>query len=260
MSAASTPIYVRATASWIAERTEGHALQPPAAELLPTRARGRASLLTRMIAEVVARAAHAGGADLHTTPLLVGSALGEIDTTLQLLKMMNEGDGALSPARFQASVHNAAAGQLSIATGNQGFSSCLAAGESTAAALLIEAYAWLTCEGGSLLVVMADESVPALLQQSEPFEAAACALLLCRGDNPDENADALATLCAPVSVPVPCTRGGAEAEPSIAGPTPVAHMLRVIDLAEHARTRGDGVIELPSGSRAIRIDVRAPTR
>ena len=282
MSRALPLLYVHATAVWTTQQTHpqqahpqhahAHAQQPPAAELLPTRARGRASLLTRMIAEVVAVVAKQGlrgdphaqlSSNLQSTPLLVGSTLGEIDTTVQLLRMMNEGDGALSPARFQASVHNSAAGQLSIATGNQGFSSCLAAGPGTAAALLIDAYAWLAHAGGSVIVVMADESIPEMLAQTPSFGAAACALLL----SCEREAESLASISVPVHLAPADARAGELTPPSPdalsqrIGPSPVAHLLRVVEAAIDAQLTGTGaLVELPSGptpSRAWRVQVKA---
>lgn len=196
----------------------------PAADVLGARARGRASMLTRMVCEVATVAAQAAGAELARIPLIAGSAYGEMAITTQLLMMMNEGDGALSPARFQSSVHNAAAGLLSIATGNQGFSTCIAAGDATAAALLLEAQAWLAEHGGEVLVAMADERLPDFFAHNEPFQPAAAALVLSSAAN-----GALATLSAPVR-----SEGAARADHPELGPSPVAPLFALLD-AVHAR-------------------------
>lgn len=182
----SQPIYVAALALWAPDYPDAQAFfagaprpcaEPPA-ELLPKRVRGRASLLGAMLAEVVGRCAAAAGADVAKLPLIVGSAFGEMDTTAQLLQMMNSADGALSPARFQASVHNAAAGQISIAVHGTGFSTCLAAGEATCAAALTEAYARLALHGGEVLLAVADEALPDVFAEHERFGSLALALLL----------------------------------------------------------------------------------
>ncbi len=167
-------MYVQSVALWTAS-PEGGA---PPAELLPARARGRASLLTRMISEVVAVSARNAQCELASTALIVGSAYGEMETTMQLLAMMREGDGQLSPARFQASVHNAGAGQLSIATGSRGFSTCLGAGRATAAAVLTEAYALLACRGGEVIAVVADEALPPFFAGEEQQTPAAVGIAL----------------------------------------------------------------------------------
>ena len=95
--------------------TPGAETPPPR---LPPRLRRRASLLINMVAEVGAQATEPAGASLATLPLVVGSAFGELSTTMDLLRDL-EGDGAVSPTQFQSSVHNSAAGYLSIAHGNR---------------------------------------------------------------------------------------------------------------------------------------------
>ena len=50
--------------------------------------------------------------------VVVGSAFGELATLVEMLEE-RERDGLLSPLRFQNSVHNSAAGQLSIAHKNK---------------------------------------------------------------------------------------------------------------------------------------------
>jgi hypothetical protein len=226
-----TALYVRSIAVWTprypsyAAFRARAAVEPgsepgsPAAALLGARARGRASLLTRMVAEVVGVAAVNARLDLRHAAILIGSAFGEMETTAQLLKMMHEGDGALSPARFQSSVHNAAAGLLSIATGNQAFSSCLSAGDATALALLVEARAVLAESGGEVLVAMADERLPAFFGNNAGFEAASAALVLSV-----EPAGALAALSELERIAESAPGRAAE----LLGPTPVAPLLDLI--------------------------------
>lgn len=242
-----TALHVRALAVWtprfpsLEAFGERRASEPslPAASILGARARGRASVLTRMIAEVAARAAEQARLELSRARLLVGSAYGEMETTAQLLAMMGEGDGALSPARFQGSVHNAAAGVLSITTGNPGFSSCIAAGAATTAALLFEARALLAERGGELLVIMADEKLPAFFAENPAFEPAAAACVLSA-----HAGAALATLRS--------FEPAHEAPPAALaelGPTPVAPMLALIDAALR---RADHVV-LPAIAGALRV-------
>jgi hypothetical protein len=144
-------------ASWTAD--DG----PPAAELLPRRLRRRTSGLTRACAEVLGRLAQGSTVDLGTAPVIYASAWGEMQTTIGLLAMMHEDDGAVSPTRFHNSVHNTAAGYLSIATANTGFATALAGGPATCAAAILEAVGWLGTEGSDVLVVVAEQRV------TEPF-------------------------------------------------------------------------------------------
>ena len=88
-----------------------------------------------------------------------GSAYGEILIAFEQLDMI-EREGVPSPARFKNSVHNTASGHVSIATGNTGFTTALAAGPATFAMCLLEAWVWLETHGGSVIVSVADEPLP----------------------------------------------------------------------------------------------------
>jgi len=212
----------------------------PAASILGARVRGRASVLTRMIAEVVAVAASDAALELATAPLIVGSAFGEMETTARLLAMMCVGDGALSPARFQSSVHNAASGAISIATGNQGFSSCITAGHATTAALLHEARALIAESGGDVIVVMADERLPSFFAHDDGFESAAAALVL------SDRAGAARALLYPTERAEHALDELASAE---LGKTPVAPLLALIDAVHRRQER----VLLPAFGRAVRV-------
>jgi len=246
-----TSLHVRAMAVWtarypsLAAWRERAASEPstPAAAILGARARGRASMLTRMISEVATTATQAASVELARVALIVGSAYGEMETTSQLLTMMSEGDGALSPARFQSSVHNAAAGLLSITTGNQGFSTCLAAGDATAAALLFEAQAWLAEHGGEVLIILAEEHLPEFFAHNETFEAAAAALVL--SASPEQ---ALATLAPGQPAPDEIVR----AEHPELGRTPVAPLLALVDAVSDQKSE----VLVPAFGAPLRIALR----
>jgi len=147
-------------------------------EVLPAPLRRRASPLSTMVADVAGRAAAQAGASLSTLPLVLGSAYGELGIAVQILAELHQGEGLPSPTRFHNSVHNAPAGYLSIAAGNRGFSTALAAGWETPAASLLEALALLSTRGGEVLVVLADEPPPAPFAPAHPYLPAAAALHL----------------------------------------------------------------------------------
>ncbi len=150
----------------------------PGAGLLSVRMRGRASVLTRIFADVTDQAAAQAGADVGRLPMIHGSAFGEMATTLRLLESMHTGDGRLSPAQFQASVHNTAAGQISISQGNRAFTTSLAAGRDTLAMCFLEAWSWLAEHGGQVLVACADEPIPPVFEPSDVYEPLGAAFLL----------------------------------------------------------------------------------
>lgn len=164
-------------AAWLEGRETTHAAEPPAA-LLGLRARGRASLLTRMFAEVIGQTGANGAVDLSTVPIVFGSAYGEVGTTVRLLAELEGERVLLSPLKFQASVHNTAAGVLSIETQNRAFSTSIAAGRYTAAMALVEAFAWLGVHGGEMIVALADEASVAFPAPERPHPAVAMAFHL----------------------------------------------------------------------------------
>jgi 3-oxoacyl-[acyl-carrier-protein] synthase-1 len=178
--------WLRAVAFWapgyaslaaLLERRHDDALQRPAAELLPVRARGRSSQLTRVAAELLGQLTAHEPDLLSTLPTVHGSAFGEMVTTRALLDQIPDPNG-LSPAKFQASVHNTAGGQLSIATGNRAFSTALAAGDETVAMSLLEARAFVALHGGSIAVLVADEEASSGLMRGVSFPAAGVGFLL----------------------------------------------------------------------------------
>jgi hypothetical protein len=191
--------------------------QRPAAELLPTRMRGRASLLTSMLADVVARATAEAQLDPRTLPSIFGSAYGEMGTTLRLLEQLTT-DGVLSPAKFQASVHNTAAGQLSIALGNREFSTSLAAGHDTLAMLLIEALAFLHQRPGHVLVACGDEASTPALQPGLVYPPLAAAMVLSNAAPPERTLARLGRVIA-------CELGSA---PASASDNPCAPALTLV--------------------------------
>jgi acyl transferase domain-containing protein len=130
--------------------------EPEAPNLLPVRALGRASPLTRTFARLLSRLA-ARGVDVARVPLVFASAFGEMQTTLELLLQSEKGES--SPLRFQSSVHNAAQGVLSIATGHKGFATSMSAGADTFAMALVEA-AGVVASGQDEVVVLVAEEAP----------------------------------------------------------------------------------------------------
>ena len=165
-------LYVRGVGVWDESAVK------PAAALLPARMRGRASPLTSMVAEVVERATRSAGLNAASLPSVFGSAYGEMSTTGTLLSQLWAAGGALSPAKFQASVHNTAAAQLSIALRNPSFTTSIAAGFDTVAMSLIEATAWLARNPGQILVACADEAPNEVLQPEATYPPRAAAFVL----------------------------------------------------------------------------------
>jgi hypothetical protein len=202
---------------FLAERSQPPASRPET-QLLGPRMRGRASLLTLMLANVVEQASVAAAIDRARVPIIFASAYGEMGTTLSLLEQLNSEDCRLSPAKFQASVHNTAAGQISIADRNRSFSTALAAGHDTVAMALIEAWAFLAREPGSVVVACADEGAPRALAPDRLFGPLAAAWVLSNVSNSRPGVARLARLVA-------TTR---EYEPAAARENPCAAALPLV--------------------------------
>lgn len=156
--------------------------EPPVASLLPPALRRRAGHLSRMTAEVVAQAA--GRANLTQTPVVYGSVLGETNVAVQMMGSFMDGEGLPSPTAFHNSVHNTPVGYLSIAVGCHEMSPAIAAGPDTSAMAFEEGLCLLADHCDDVLVVLADEQVPAPFTPSRSFPAAAAAFHLCSGARP----------------------------------------------------------------------------
>lgn len=169
-SRAAQPYFVLGAVTWgLAEDTE------LPCEVLPVRARGRASPLTRIFSELYGRLSE----PLRSTkaPMFFGSAYGEMSTTIALLDQMLV-EPTVSPVKFQASVHNTAAGLLSITTENRTPATAIAAGEDTVAMTLADACTWIDCHGGRAIVLVADERGPDRLLRGRTFPALGVGLVL----------------------------------------------------------------------------------
>ena len=167
--------------AWRLGSRDPRATAPPC-ELLSSRAKRGTSLVTRMAVEAATQAAAQAGASLSAVGTVFGSALGEVQTAVDQMAMIAREDGLLSPTRFKNSVHNTAAGLLSIASGNRGFSTALAAGPATFAMSLLEGMTFLDSAGGTVVVSVADEPVPPPFDTGHRYDA--LALAICLSDGP----------------------------------------------------------------------------
>ena len=162
----------------------------PRAELLPPMLRRRTSLLTRMAAEVAAQAITGAGFDPARVSVIYGSVYGEIRTTLDLLGALLVPDAPLSPTKFHNSVHNTAAGYVSIAAHNRGGNAALTAGRSTLAMGLLECAGLVACGLGPAVLVIAEEPLPEPLAAGRSYGPLAAAFALA---GPDTAAAGLAS-------------------------------------------------------------------
>jgi hypothetical protein len=161
------------SASWLTGQRVPGADTPNAAQ----KTRRRNSLVVDMVADVAGQASEQAGMPLSRLRVVVGSAFGELATLVEMLEE-REKDGLLSPLRFQNSVHNTAAGHLSIAHKNRTPAISLAAGNDTVAMALLEAMTLLALGGDEVLAIVADGPLPQAIRPGHQTSAVSAALVL----------------------------------------------------------------------------------
>jgi hypothetical protein len=98
---------------------------------------------------------------------------------VSLLEQIFSTEEPVSPAAFSVSVHNAAAGLISISNKNEGFASALSADSDTPAASLLEAIGLVATTDAPVGVVCGDEPVPIhLLSEGQRWSLQAAAVTL----------------------------------------------------------------------------------
>jgi len=197
-----TPSYPNTQALRSGERAS--AAIEPKGELLDKRSRRRASLQTKAIADAYGEALAQSGLDASMVASVFGSAMGEAATMIGLLDQMWREGGMLSPMRFATSVHNAAAGVVSIATGNRGFSTSLGADHDTPAMALVEGMGIALAHDAPVVVACGDEATPeGLVAEGEGWGSltVAMALVPLSQARPDMMRLSMPTIDAPDLVP-----------------------------------------------------------
>ncbi len=121
------------------ERIGGERTGKPAASVLAPGERRRAPELILLACESAAQACAAARRDAAQLPCVFASAHGDVATVDAICATLASAPLELSPTRFHNSVHNAAVGYWTVATGCRAASTAIAAGEATMAAGLLEA-------------------------------------------------------------------------------------------------------------------------
>ncbi|TCJ15783.1 3-oxoacyl-ACP synthase [Parasulfuritortus cantonensis] len=172
-------------------------VQPrPQGSILPGTERRRASTTVKMAVDVAQAALRQSGLKAEDAAVVFASANGDTNTIHQICEALATPERMVSPTRFHNSVHNAAAGYWSIASGSMQPSSSLAAWTGTFAAALVEAAA--QCIGDDIPVILAvfdtpfPEPLAACAPGHQPF---ALALVLDR--QPENSLAALRLAVAP---------------------------------------------------------------
>lgn len=160
---------------------------------------------------------------------------------------------AVSPTSFHNSVHNAAAGYWSIATGSRAPANSLSGGQDSFLVALCDAWAMLAMESNPVLLVCFDAVGNGMLQQawSDIHDSFALALLLS-----PQAPGALAQLSRPELTSAPVTPMADPTLERFRGCNPAAHGLPLLGaLARPGAHRV--VVESGQGNRRVDLQCRA---
>jgi len=144
---------------------------PPTGTLLPAAERRRAPKTVKLALAVGTEAFAAALRDPAATATIFASSGGDGDTIHDILTMLATPLRELSPTRFHNSVHNAAAGYWSIATGATAASTSLCAHDDSFAAGLLETIAQTSATAQPAALIAYDVPYPAPLFAVRPVGA-----------------------------------------------------------------------------------------
>lgn len=178
----------------------------PAPPLLPATERRRAPDTVLYAAQAAAEACAMAQADPAALPCIFSSTQGDIAITDYMCSTLATAPRELSPTKFHNSVHNAAAGYWSIATGCRAPSTAVSAWIHSFGSGLFEAAVQAADDAAPVLLVVYDAAATGALRSAVRFDCGfALALVLA----PDEPAAAGARLRLSAA-----TTAGAASEPT----------------------------------------------
>ncbi|MCF6255577.1 MAG: beta-ketoacyl synthase chain length factor [Gammaproteobacteria bacterium] len=129
-------------------------------KLLPPNERRRATEVVRLAFRACEDAIDSSNLDPSTLAGIFASSGGDTPIVDQICRMLRQPERAVSPTQFHNSVHNAAAGYWSIATGSRAPSTSLAGYDGSFSAGLLEAATQVALDGVSALLAVYDTPPP----------------------------------------------------------------------------------------------------
>ena len=135
-------------------------LQLPSIDSLPAAERRRLGVTVKLAMAVGHDATQQSSINVQQLSTVFASSAGDCANCHQILEALASSDRAISPTRFHNSVHNAAAGYWSIATGSQKPSTSLSAYDAGFGAALLEAVSQICSTTEPCLLVTFDTPYP----------------------------------------------------------------------------------------------------
>jgi hypothetical protein len=151
----------------------------PTPDGLPPAERRRLGRVVKLALGVGLQATSKAGADPATLAAVFASSGGDGYNCHEICQALSLDERLISPTRFHNSVHNAAAGYWSIATGSRAASNVVCAYDASFAAGLLEAVTQVVVDQARVLLVAYDAQYPPPLFVKRPIpEAFGVALVL----------------------------------------------------------------------------------
>lgn len=132
----------------------------PSPASLPPAERRRCGPIVKLTLAIGHEAAAAAGLDVKDLPTVFSASSGDGNNCHEICEMLASDDRQISPTRFHNSVHNAASGYWSIATGAMAPSSVLCAFDASFGAGLLEAITQVIVDKTSVLLISCDTTYP----------------------------------------------------------------------------------------------------
>ena len=226
----------------------------PAPELLAAAERRRAPDTVALALEVAHAAVQASGRGADTLPSVFTSTHGDLAVSDYMCATLASEPTLISPTKFHNSVHNAAAGYWTIATGRRETSTALTAFDASFGAGLLEAASQCLADTTPVLLVAFDVAATGPLASVAHSEGLlACALVVApsRGDRSIVALDWSLSSGASTTPALRSTAARALAGNAMAGALPLLETIAT------ASDDGDASLALPlSSSLALALRVR----
>ncbi|MFL6604032.1 MAG: beta-ketoacyl synthase chain length factor [Steroidobacteraceae bacterium] len=144
----------------------------PTPEGLPPAERRRLGRVVKLALGVGLQATSKAGADPACLPAVFASSGGDGYNCHEICQALSLDERLISPTRFHNSVHNAAAGYWSIATGSRACANAVCAFDASFAAGLLEAVTQVVVDNTPVLLVAYDAPYPSPLFEKRPIPQA----------------------------------------------------------------------------------------
>jgi hypothetical protein len=141
----------------------------PVPTALPPAERRRCGAIVKLSLAVGYQAAAAADADVAVLTTVFAASSGDGGNCHEICQMLASDDRQISPTRFHNSVHNAASGYWSIATGAMASSSVLCAYDGSFGAGLLETLAYVAADETRTMLIACDTPYPEPLRSTRPI-------------------------------------------------------------------------------------------